>query len=505
MDKNKEMRIIVLGGGTAGWVTGAVLAKNAARNNYAVTVVDTADIPTIGVGEASIPTIYDLFRHLGMEDAEVFKSAAATFKYGIQFEGWSRSGEQYMHGFGNLGTDYGDTEFFSAWLGAARFFSSRDLGPFAPAVVAAQKGRFTRVVDRPADAPPGLYFPLCELSYALHFDASMLARLLREKALNDGATHFSRHVATVETGEHGITALVTEDGERLEADFFVDCSGMRGVLGREALGEAFEDWSQFLPCNAAIAMQTERSGPPNLFTRSVAHNAGWRWEIQLQHRTGNGCVYCTDHMSDDEATALLLRDAVGTPLTEPRKIAFRTGRLKEPWQGNCVAIGLSAGFLEPLESTSIHLICEFALMLERLLAPGIDRDEARSQFNRTWNEQTDDVRDFLMAHYVVNHRDEPFWRARRDGPRPASLDRKLDSLREKGWMDVPAYSLFGHDSWFQVLVGQGFELDYSRFALDPTRAQKIMAFLQNVGSAIASESDRIPRTHQQMIDQLLAD
>jgi len=485
-------------------VCGAVFARRSRELGYEVTVVDTAEIPTIGVGEASIPTIYDLLSHVGIEDAELIKHTAATFKYGIQFEGWSRAGEHYMHGFGNMGTPLNGQEFFSAWLASAAYFTNRNLGHFTPAVVAALKDRFTRVAMRPEDAPENLFFPLAELSYALHFDASLLARLLKQKAVDDGAIHLSRHVTDVATGPDGITSLSTKDGKTLEADFFIDCSGITGVLSRKALAGRFDDWSAFLPCDNAIAVQTERATTPRLFTRSVAHEAGWRWEIQLQSRTGNGCVYSSEYMSEDEATALLMREITGTPITEPRKIAFKTGRLMEPWTHNCAAIGLSAGFLEPLESTSIHLICKYALMLEKSLLEGRADAQAREEFNRAWRKETDEVRDFLMAHYIVNQRPEPFWQARREGPRPETLSACLSGLSERGWIELPEEALFGHDSWYQVLIGQGFLLDYKRFAAPQDIAHKILPFLQNVGRAVASETDNIPKTHAEALEALRA-
>lgn len=497
-------RIVILGGGTAGWVTASILAKNASQNGFEVTIIDTADIPTIGVGEASIPTIYDLLRHVGIEDHEVVSQAGATFKYGIQFEGWSKPGEQYMHGFGTMGPNFGDAEFITAWIGAARYFTSRDLGPFTPTVSAARKGRFSRGTERPADAADHLYYPLCELCYALHFDASLLARLLRSKALEFGATHLRKHITDVEKNDSGIVALLTEDGERIEGDLFIDCSGLYGFLARKTLNGEFEDWREFLPCDGAIAVQTERSSVPNLYTRSIAHKAGWRWEIQLQGRTGNGSVFCSDYMSDDEATDLLLKEIEGEPITEPRKIAFQTGMMPRPWNKNCVAIGLSAGFLEPLESTSIHLICGYALRLEELLSEGRNDQSARDEFNAAWSGETREVRNFLLAHYVINQRSEPFWKARREGPRPEKLEAYLAEFERDGWITMADDVLFGTESFFQILIGQQFPLDYNRFAVPREHAPQVLSFLQNVAAVVDRETTQIPRTHAAIIDELRA-
>ncbi|WP_422057939.1 tryptophan halogenase family protein [Sphingomonas sp.] len=495
--------ILILGGGTAGWACAAVLAQRSAEHGVSLTVVDAADIPTIGVGEATIPTIYDLLNHVGMTDSEVVKAAQATFKYGIQFEGWSRPGEIYMHGFGTTGTPRGEDDFFTAWLGGGAYFSSRTLDAFTPAVAAARKGRFARVAERPAGAAQHLYYPLCELSYALHFDAALLARELRANALRNGVVHRSSKIVAVETGERGIAALRTGDGELFEADFFIDCSGLTGVLSRAALGGTFEDWRAYLPCDRAIAVQTARSTAPNPYTRSIAHRAGWRWEIQLQSRTGNGCVYSSDHMSDDEATDLLMSEVAGEPINQPRRIDFRTGRLAEPWEANCVALGLAAGFLEPLESTSIHLISKYALLLEQMLFDNAGKTDDRGRFNAMWRAETEEIRDFLSAHYVVNQRDEPFWTERRDAKRPPSLDRKLQAFAQTGWFDLPDHALFGHDSWFQVLIGQGFALDYPQFAIPRAEAPGLLQFLQNVARAVDVETSAIPRSHQQVIHSLV--
>jgi tryptophan halogenase len=499
----KVSDILVLGGGTAGWACAAVLAQRSAENGVTVTVVDAADIPTIGVGEATIPTIYDLLKHVGMADSEVVKAAQATFKYGIQFEGWSRPGEAYMHGFGTTGTSRGEDDFFAAWLGGAAYFPGRTLDAFTPAVSAARKGRFARVAERPTEASPHHYYPLCELSYALHFDAALLARELRANALRNGVVHRSSKIVGVETGERGITALRTDDGELIEADFFVDCSGLTGMLSRTALGGTFEDWRAYLPCDRAIAVQTARNSAPHPYTRSIAHRAGWRWEIQLQSRTGNGCVYSSNHMSDDEATELLMSEVAGEPINPPRRIDFRTGRLAEPWRANCVALGLAAGFLEPLESTSIHLISKYALLLEQILFDRPGDPKERDRFNAMWRAETDEIRDFLTAHYVINQRDEPFWAGRRDAERPASLDDKLQAFAQTGWIDLPEQSLFGHDSWFQVLIGQGFALDYPRFAVPHTEAPRLLQFLENVAQAFDTETSAIPQSHQDAIHTLL--
>ncbi len=504
MSDSKPLKIVILGGGTAGWVSAAILSKGLAETGNSVTVVDTAEIPTIGVGEASIPTIYELLRNVGLSDADLIKEAEATFKYGIQFENWSKVGESYMHSFGNMGHNLKGIEFFKIWLSSAQYFSSRDLTPFMPAAVAAYADRFARVAVRPDNAEPHHYYPMCEISYALHFDAALLARLLKRKSLENGASHLSKHVVDVISDETGISALKTDDGELIEADVFVDCSGMRGVLSRQELASDFENWQSFLPCDTAIAVQTELTKTPRLYTRSIAHEAGWRWEIQLQNRTGNGIVYCSDFMSEDEATSKLLSEVEGKLINEPRKIPFKTGRLNNPWQKNCVAIGLSAGFLEPLESTSIHLICKYANLLGEALGKGELAHETSDEFNMEWRRETEEIRDFLMAHYVVNQRDEPFWKKMQTCEQTAGLKRYLSELHSMGWLSLSDQALFGHDSWFEVLVGQGFNFDYQKFSVQPAQAQQHIGFLQNVAGAVQAEVSKIQNSHKSMIESLRA-
>ncbi|MGM8228647.1 tryptophan halogenase family protein [Cellvibrio sp. ARAG 10.3] len=502
MSIGEPKKIIVLGGGTAGWVTGAVLSKNWQTHGYKIEVVDTIDIPSIGVGEASIPTIYDLLNYLELSDQDLIKHCQATFKYGIQFENWSKPGESYMHSFGNMGHNFGQTEFFKIWLSTARYFKKPELTPFIPSAVAAYSNKFSRGAAAP-EKTSGLFYPLSSLLYALHFDASLLARLLREKALHNGASHVSKHIVNIETDVSGITALIAEDGERLCADFYVDCSGIDGALNKQALNADFENWQAYLPCDTAIAVQTKLNSTPRLYTRSIAHAAGWRWEIQLQNRTGNGIVYCSKNMDYDTAKQHLLDDVEGELLTTPRKIEFTTGRLSSPWMFNSVAIGLSAGFLEPLESTSIHLIIAYA----RKLRDSIDNKElndiGREKFNQSWCAETDGIRDFLMLHYICNQRDNDFfWKERKLGVRPASLNMLIEEFSETGWISPPNSTIFGTDSWLEVLIGQNFFRDYTKFSMPAEKASVYIQFLQNVSYAIRSEVSKIPDSHQTILDTL---
>lgn len=504
MPNKKLKNIIVLGGGTAGWVTGAILSKDMVKHGYSLTVVDTAEIPTIGVGEASIPTIYDLLSYLDIPDSDLIKHCAATFKYGIEFENWSKPGEKYMHGFGNMGHNFVEEEFFKVWSSSAHYFSNHDLGPFVPTAVAAYADKFSRGA-KPPTQNTHLFYPLSEISYALHFDASLLAKRLRVKALENGATHLSKHIVDVKCDEHGISALLTADGQELTADLYIDCSGMSGALLQKALKVEFENWEEFLPCNKAIALQTKRDTPAKLYTRSVAHKAGWRWEIQLQNRTGNGIVYSDAFMSDEEALAYLMKEIKGEAITTPRTISFKTGRVNTPWLKNTVAIGLSAGFLEPLESTSIHLICAYAQRIQKAINKDTLDDQEKQNFNKAWVKETNEIRDFLMMHYLVNQRhSDPFWNARREGKKPESLKIALNQLKHEGWLSLSESALFGHDSWFEVAVGQKLDIQYEKLATHPEQAKKNIEFLTNVRNAIKSEISSISLSHREILKSLFS-
>jgi tryptophan 7-halogenase len=502
MSIGESKKITILGGGTAGWITAAILSKDMAAQGYSLVVIDTTEIPTIGVGEASIPTIYDLLNYVGLSDQDLVKHCQATFKYGIQFENWSRPNEHYMHGFGSMGHNLGNTEFFKLWLSTAAYSSNPDLTPFIPSAIAAYANKFSRGAQSP-ETTNGLFYPLSNLLYALHFDASLLTRLLREKALNNGAMHISKQVVNVETNENGIAALITADRERLIADLYVDCSGMSGILNKQALCANFDNWQAYLPCDTAIAVQTSLTTTPRLYTRSIAHEAGWRWEIQLQNRVGNGIVYCSKHMDHDTAQQRLLADIDGVLLTEPRKIDFVTGRLSSPWTLNSVAIGLSAGFLEPLESTSIHLIYAYAKKLRDTIDNNEVNNSGREKFNQSWCAETEGVRDFLIAHYLCNQRNEDtFWKARKLAPRPPSLDALLEQFTNTGWISPAENSIFGTDSWLEVLIGQKFFSNYEKFSLPPHKAKDLIQFLQNVAYAISNEVDKIPDSHASILNTL---
>lgn len=498
----EKQRVVILGGGTAGWVTAAILSCRLKACAYDITVIDSAEIPTIGVGEASIPTLYDTLKLVGLTDADLVKKCQATFKYGIEFEGWSKPNEKYMHGFGTTGHHYQGIDFFDIWQSVAGHIKSHDLAPFTPTITAAYADKFSRGASYQS-TDKNIFYPLNQICYALHFDASLLAKELRTIALANGATHESKNIVDTKLGNQGIAALIADDNTTYHADFFIDCSGMSGRLSRQALGAEFESWQHYLPCDRAIAIQTERVGTtPKLYTRSVANKAGWRWEIPLQHRTGNGIVYSSAHLTEEGAHAQLISEIRGKPLTEARHIHFNTGRLKKPWLKNCVAIGLSAGFLEPLESTSIHLICAYAKKLSDALSESNVSSSMQDRFNLGWQEETSEIRDFLMLHYIVNQRSEPFWQHCRSMSLTKNLEHFLPQLKNEGWIDLPKSTLFGHDSWFQVAIGQKYAFNYKKLSANTEYFKEKLNFLQNVAHAVACEVNAIKEGHAEVLKHL---
>lgn len=503
MNNSDKQNIVILGGGTAGWVSAAVLSKQLISKGHHITLVESEHIPSVGVGEASIPAIYELLNYLEVDDSILIKEAEATFKYGIHFENWSALGHSYMHSFGQTGTPYNDIDFIEFWLKNAKHFTSKTLTPFAPAAIAAYQGKFIRQLNRPQNAPSHAFFPLCNLCYALHFDAGLLASFLKRYAIKQGVMHIQGLVSDVNHNEQGITSLVLNDGQLIEGDLFIDCSGIYGKLIKKTLNAAFEDWSHYLPCDTAITVQTTHVNDPVPYTKSIAKKAGWCWEIPLQNRVGNGYVYSSQFISDEEAKACLLDQVKGELLTDIKKIPFTTGRLKTPWYKNCVAIGLSSGFLEPLESTSIHLIAKSALLLKDLLLQSNAEQVMQQQFNEQHLIDTEQILNFLVMHYYVNQRtDSPFWLHCQSLPLPNALIKKLESFKSTGRISLGNDELFGYGSWYQVLIGQQFINDYSGFYDEHCLREQSLNFMANVSAAIQAEVKNIPLTHAQYIKQI---
>jgi tryptophan halogenase len=499
MSDRRIRKIVILGGGTAGWMTAAALAKVNSPPLFDLTVVESDEIATVGVGEATIPTIHWFNQLVGLDEAAFVRATQATFKLGIEFPGWTGDGTTYLHPFGRYGGPRDQSMFYHRWIRAWLAGQITEFEPFSLAAQLARQGRFAR----PSTDPKSL---ASTLGYAYHFDASLYGRFLRQQAEGNGARRVEGKVSDVEQdSESGfVRALTTERGERIEGDLFIDCSGFRGVLIGQTLKTGYEDWSRWLPCDRALAVPTASVGAPTPYTRATARSAGWQWRIPLQHRTGNGLVYCSEYLGDAEAADLLLANLDGEPLVEPRPIRFRTGIRSRAWNKNVVSIGLSSGFLEPLESTSIHFIQSGIAKLLSLFPTRDCPEVTAEQFNRTYRADMESARDMLVLHYHATvGREEPFWRACREAAPPDSLQFKLDSFVQTGRIVLATDELFKEASWFSVLMGQGVRpRDYNPLA-DAWDAAADLAQLQAVKSAIAEQAGR-SETHQASLERLLA-
>lgn len=440
-------RVVIAGGGTAGWMAASALAFYFGRT-LEITLVESEEIGIVGVGEATIPQIQLFNSAIGIDEADFLKATGGTFKLGIEFDGWGEEGESYFHGFGQVGRAPGMVPFYQYWLRYHAEGGTLALDDFAPNVIAARAGQFGRAGDDKA-APA--------FAYAYHFDAALYAGFLREQAEARGVQRVEGKIAAVrQNAENGhVRALLLAGGQDIAGDLFIDCTGFRGLLIGETMGAGYEDWSHYLPANRAWAVPTANVGPPDPFTRSTAREAGWQWHIPLQHRTGNGHVFSSAWTSEEAARDLLLANLRGPALAEPRMLRFTTGRRADPFTGNVVAIGLASGFLEPLESTSIHMIQS---AISRLVAmfpnSGFD-PAARAEYNAQTRFEYESVRDFIVAHYRVNRRTGTFWEHCRTMPIPDSLAHKLALFSEAGRIVRFNTELFDVPSWLQVLWGQG--------------------------------------------------
>jgi tryptophan halogenase len=443
-------KVLIVGGGTAGWMAAAALGRHHG-GRLQVEVVESEEIGTVGVGEATIPPILDFNRAMGIDEVEFIRATQATFKLGIEFIDWTRLGHSYIHPFGKYGVQMHGIHFYSFLQRHWQAGGTRNQDDFCAAIVAARAGKFRLPL------PPG-QSPVPSHVYAYHFDAGMYAVYLRKLAEAKGVVRHEGKIVDVKLREPDgfIESVKLNDGRVLEADFFIDCSGFRGLLIEQALHSGYEDWSEWLPCNRAMAVPCRRVPVTLPYTKSTARESGWQWRIPLQHRTGNGYVFCSDYLSEDEAASLLSSRLDAEALATPRPLRFVTGRRKESWKKNCVALGLASGFLEPLESTSIHLI-QTAIARMLFLFPSDNFDQASiDKYNAIAKAEYEDVRDFLVLHYTATERDDtPFWRHCRNIRKPDSLVQKLQMYETNGTVLTLPGELFQDSSWFAVLEGQG--------------------------------------------------
>jgi tryptophan halogenase len=449
--RDKIRKIVIVGGGTAGWMAAAACSKFLEGSGYSIDLVESDDIGTVGVGEATIPPIMIFNRTLGIDEVEFIKATQASFKLGIEFVDWTRVGHTYFHPFGMFGVEMQGIHFHHFWLRHVANGGTLSYDSFNSSTMAARAGRFAR--PRPTERSP-----LPPLAYAYHFDAGLYARFLRKFAEARGTKRHEGRIVDVKlSSDDGfIKAITLSDQRTIEGDLFIDCSGFRGLLIEQALHAGYEDWSQWLPCDRAMAVPCERLVGTTPYTRSTAREAGWQWRIPLQHRIGNGYVYCSAFLSDDEAATNLLARLDAAPRAEPRPLRFIAGRRKEVWKKNCIALGLASGFLEPLESTSIHLI-QTALARLLLLFPGQGFDPAViSKYNEFARIEMEEIRDFLLLHYKATERtDTPFWQHCQAIPLTESLKQRWEMFEGNAHIVVGPTELFKESSWFAVFTGQG--------------------------------------------------
>ena len=446
----KIRKICILGGGTAGWMTAAGLAKKFANSDMEITLIESEQIGTVGVGEATLPHIRFFNNTLGIDEAEFMRATKATFKMGIEFCDWGRLGDSYIHPFGDYGKPINGVPFYHYWNRARLEADETRLDEYSYPIIASELGRF-RMPDTDLNKIESTF------GYAYQFDSSSYARFLRTYAEAKGVTRIEGKVTDVQTDpDNGhIKVLKTENGDEIDAELFIDCSGFRGILIEQTLKTGYEDWSQWLPCNRAIAIPSMSHGKLMPYTRATAHKAGWQWRIPLQHRTGNGIVYWNEHISDDEARHVLASNLDGEPLADPNQLYFLTGKRNLFWNKNVVAIGLSAGFLEPLESTSIYLIQEGITALLELFPDSQFRSSDAAEYNAKMDLYFERVRDFLLLHYVATERDDsPMWTYFRNMTLPDSLKEKIEAWTSRGHIIKYEFGAFLPPSWVAVMVGQ---------------------------------------------------
>jgi len=441
--------VVIVGGGTAGWMTAAALSRML-RGQYVIRVVESAEIGIVGVGEATVPHIRFFNRTLGLDEADFMRKTQATFKLGIEFVNWARVGDRYIHPFGAFGHPINGVGFHHHWLRLLQAGEATDLADYSLPVTAARMRKFAP----PAQDPSSL---LSTFSYAFQFDANLYGPYLRAYAEQRGVTRTEGKVVDVKLrAEDGfIESLRLESGEVIAGDLFIDCSGFRGLLIEQALKTGYENWSHWLPCDRAVAVPCQTVEPSVPYTRATARDAGWQWRIPLQHRVGNGYVFSSSFVSDEAATQTLLSNLEGPALADPRILKFTTGKRKRSWNKNCIAIGLAGGFLEPLESTSIHLI-QLAITYLLELFPDSSFDPAGiDEYNRIMDIEFDRVRDFLILHYHATERDDsPLWNYVRTMPIPDSLEYKMNLFRERGHIVKYKDGFFLEPSWLAVYIGQ---------------------------------------------------
>jgi tryptophan 7-halogenase len=497
-DNDSRLRhIVIIGGGSAGWMAAAALAR-ALEFPVSIQLVESDDIGTVGVGEATVPHLRAFNQSLQIDEVEFVRAVRGTFKLGIQFVDWGRAGDRYVHGFGTIGHDYRSLPFHQYWIKLALQGKAQPLDAYSLNAAAAPAGKF---MSGASDVPAGS--PLAQVAYAYHFDAGLYAQYLRRYAEARGVKRIEGEVVDVglRTGDGFIESVTLKSGQRIAGDLFIDCSGFRGLLIEQTLKTGYDNWTHWLPCDRAVALPSEKVSAATPYTRATARGAGWQWRIPLQHRTGNGYVYASAQISDDEAAATLTRNLDGRPLADPRVLRFVTGRRRKMWNRNCVALGLASGFLEPLESTSIYLIQSGIARLLSMLPDRRMSPVLQEKFNTEAAFEIERIRDFLILHYVATQRrDTEFWKYCGAMSIPEELRAKIELFRESGRFYRQADEMFALTSWVQVMVGQGIVPTGYHPLVDAVSDHDLAQLGDSVRQVVASCVTAMP-THEQFIDR----
>ena len=499
--ENLIKNIVIVGGGSAGWMTAAALARmmpsqQAGQGKVNITLIESNKIGTVGVGEATIPDMINFNAMLGINEAEFLKATNGTFKLGIEFIDWGKKGESYIHPFGNHGVDMEGIDFHQYWLHSRASGNPSPLHDYSFSAVAAKYRKFTK----PDPNPRSL---LSHIRYAYHIDATLYAKYLRGYAEERGVTRIEGIVQDVsqdpKTGD--VSSLTLDNGTLVTGDFFFDCTGFRALLTEKTLGVPFIDWSHWLPCDSAQTVATERVGDLLPYTKATAKSAGWQWRIPTQHRTGNGHIYSSKYMKDDDAREILMDGLDSKPLGKPRKISFQTGRRETLWNKNCIAIGLSAGFLEPLESTSLFLIQMGISRFISLFPSGHVSPVVRDEYNIQMRKEFDQVRDFIILHYVATERDDsPFWNYCRTMSIPDSLKRKMNLFAEAGRVFRYDDELFSKASWIAVCLGQNILPKINDPIVANLPIEQVNGSLESMRNAMAQTAKKIP-SHEEFLER----
>lgn len=488
MDSTKVKKVVIVGGGTAGWMTAASLAKLIGKN-LDITLIESDEIGTVGVGEATIPTMMTLHQLLKINEQEFMAEVQATFKLGISFENWKNVDQAYIHSFGFTGQDCWAAGFQHFWLKGKERGISKEFGDYSVELQAAKANKFAVLANN-------------GLNYAYHIDASLYAKFLRRLAERYNAKRVEGKITVVNQHDNGdIKSVVLASGKIIQGDLFIDCSGFAGLLIEKTLNTEFEDWSQWLPCDSAIAVQTRSVREAIPYTRAIARESGWQWRIPLQSRVGNGLVFCSRYLSDQEATQTLLSNLEGEVLTEPRVIKFRTGQRTQHWNRNCIALGLAGGFVEPLESTSIHLIQRGIIRLMQMFPfDGVVEPDVQ-EFNTQMKGEFYFIRDFIVMHYHLTERtDTEFWRHCKTMKIPDSLQHRLDLFKKTGRIFQQAGDVFAENSWSQVMLGQGLIPEHYHPIVDMMSDDELEQFLKNISISVEQTVSQLP-SHQQFLSQ----